>query len=81
MLDEHVELFETALVKQQLQALTGSELAFCMLCINPFLAAAQTGAGTPFHQLLDLFLLDAHILDLSKRGWFRRAILLFFSYY
>ena len=81
MLDEHVEFLETAFVEQQLQALTGSELAFSMLCVNPFLAAAHAGTGTPFHQLLDLFLLDAHILDLSKRGWFRRAILLFFSYY
>ena len=42
MFNKHVPLFETARIKQDLQAFARRQLAFLVLCIDTALAAAQT---------------------------------------
>jgi len=51
VLDKHVPFFESALVQQHLQALTGCELALGMLGINALLPAAQPRRSALFFQL------------------------------
>ena len=50
MLDEHVVFLERVVVEEQLQALSGRELALCVLAFDPRLAAAQPGPGTALLQ-------------------------------
>ncbi len=51
--DEHVELFEGVLVQQQVQALTGGELALGVLAVDPLAAAAGPRLGAALLQLLE----------------------------
>ena len=46
MLDKHVEFLETAMVEQQFNALSGSELAALVLGIDAGLATAKAGLRT-----------------------------------
>jgi hypothetical protein len=48
VLDEHVELLETALVEQKLDALPRGQLAAGVLRLDAFLAAAEFGPRAPF---------------------------------
>ena len=53
--DEHVELFERALVKKQGDTLTGSEFARFVLLVDTLLATADLGFATLVEQLFYLF--------------------------
>ncbi len=57
---EHVELLKTTLVQKQSNPLTSSELAFLVLSVYSFLAAAHHRFGPALYQLLDIILLDTH---------------------
>ena len=57
MLDEHVELLETALVEQQLDALARGQLAAGVLRLDALLAAAAFCAGAAlFEGVQDVFM-------------------------
>ncbi len=60
MLDEHVKLLEASFVKEHGNSFTCRELAFLVLRIYPFLAAAHAGLGSALNQFFNLFLLDTH---------------------
>ena len=62
VLNELVELFETALVEQQFQSFSGCEFAFGVLSVDSCLTSAQLGLGPALNQLFDFFLLDTHIV-------------------
>jgi hypothetical protein len=53
VLDEHVPLFKSALVQQQLEALTRGELAFLVLGIDALLPAALAGSFTLYFKLFE----------------------------
>ncbi len=48
MFDEHVELLETALVEQELDALARGQFAAGVLRLDALLATAELGAGAAF---------------------------------
>ena len=50
---EHVPFFETAVIEKQVDPFTRSQLAFCVLGINAFLATAHAGALTAVFQLFN----------------------------
>ncbi|OPZ54562.1 MAG: hypothetical protein BWY89_01585 [Bacteroidetes bacterium ADurb.BinA012] len=54
--NEHVKLLEAAFIKQQVNAFPGSKLAFGMLILNSFFAAALTRFLPVIKELLDSFL-------------------------
>ena len=53
VLDEHVPLFETALVEQQFDALAGGQLAPGVLGVDPALTTPKGGSVTFLFQLFD----------------------------
>ena len=53
MLDEHVELFEGALVEKQLDALARRQLATLVLCLDTCLSAAQAGVLAPLLEFVE----------------------------
>ncbi len=61
VLDEHVELFETALVEEHVDSFACSEFALGVLPVDSLLAASQGRLFAPFDQLTDLFLNITHI--------------------
>ena len=63
MLYEHVELLEAAFVKKHRKPFTSRELAFLVLGVDPFLTSSHSRTCSAFYQFLDLFLLNAHIVN------------------
>ena len=61
VLDEHVELFETAGIQQKGETLARRQLALRVLGVDTFLPATEPGFFAPFDQFFDLFLLNIHI--------------------
>ena len=54
--DEHIELFETAFVQQQVHTFAGRQLAAAMLRVDPPLATPETSRGASVFQLFkDIF--------------------------
>ena len=51
---EHVILFKTALIQQQIDPLPGSQAALGMELINPFLTPANPGLGSKLLFLLQI---------------------------
>ena len=51
---EAIELHEAAFVEQELQPLTGGELALLVLCLEPRFAATQLGLAAPPLQEVEL---------------------------
>ena len=58
MLDEHVELFETALIEEEVDPLPCGQLALGMLIGNPLFAAAHLGLLASFVQFVEDMLHD-----------------------
>ncbi len=61
VLNKHVQFLETALVKEHVDALTGSEFALLVLLGNSLLATAQACFLATLDQLLDLIKLFSHV--------------------
>ena len=61
VLDEHVEFFKASLIKKHGNAFAGRVLAFLVLRLDAFFAAAKLRLGPALHQFLDIFLLNGHM--------------------
>ena len=62
MMHEHVEFLEASFIEEQSDSLTRGELSFLVLRIDSFLSAAHHGFGSALYQILDIILLDTHVL-------------------
>ena len=67
MFDEHVVFFERSFVDQGLDPFPGRKFAFGVLGIDPFFAAADTGACTFFFELPDDVLHESAPLNAPNR--------------
>ena len=63
MLNEHVQFLKAALVKEHIDALTGSEFALLVLLGNSLLATAQACFLATLDQLLNLIKLFSHFYN------------------
>ena len=60
MLHEHIELLETARVKEPGESFPRCQLSFGVLCVNALLPSSESGRGASFDELCDFFFLYAH---------------------
>jgi hypothetical protein len=63
VLHEHVPLFESTFVEQNLQAFAGREFAFGVLRVNALLPAAQAGCSALLFQLFKDVLHDGSLFS------------------
>jgi hypothetical protein len=62
VLDEHVEFFEAACVKEAFKTFTRSKFAFLVLGVDALLAATEPGRSPALYEFIDLILLYVHMI-------------------
>ena len=67
--DKHIELLETPLIKQKLNALTGSHFTFLVLGINSFLSTSELSFSAHVDQLSDFILIIHNFLEKVFQLW------------
>ena len=69
VLDKHVVFFEAAGIQEEFQALPGRLLAFRMLGLDALLSTTETGFLASLYQLLDVFALYTHYLNILSTSF------------